>query len=308
MRGLLSRIGQSAGIAATYWKNGVCLYEQKTRSHAQIEQQDAENGGVHIVVRTQKGQAEDLLQTLTQWLLKSVQPTGCPCTWVGKKQIPPAGHRPPPDAEALAEKHPAPPPEPQFAPPPRAKPTYGVSYAWDDASKALVDQLCTKAETDHGVAILRDKTGMGIGDSIAKFMVRLTARDRVFVILSDKYLKSPFCMNELLLLWNNCRQNDEAFRRRVRIYRQPDAKMMSPVDRARCAKYWKDQFQELDALVHENGADLLGESDFKRYKLMQDFSHRVGDILATIADTLQPRDFATLEKYGFEKPTEEPAE
>ena len=51
--------------------------------------------------------------------------------------------------------------------------------------------------------------------------------------------------------------------------------------------------------MREEGADLLGEADFKRYKLMQDFAHRVGDVLALIADTLQPTDFDQLVKYGF---------
>jgi internalin A len=68
---------------------------------------------------------------------------------------------------------------------------------------------------------------------------------------------------------------------------------------ARCAKHWKEQFTELDALVREHGADLLGQADFGRYKLMQDFSHRVGDMLALITDTLQPADFEELKKHGF---------
>ena len=66
-----------------------------------------------------------------------------------------------------------------------------------------------------------------------------------------------------------------------------------------CARHWKEQFTELDAVVREHGADLLGQADFKRYKLMQDFAHRVGDMLALIADTLQPADFEELKKHGF---------
>jgi hypothetical protein len=43
---------------------------------------------------------------------------------------------------------------------------------------------------------------------------------------------------------------------------------------------------------------LFGQADFQRYKLMQDFAHRVGDRLALIADTLQPLDFEALVKNG----------
>ena len=61
------------------------------------------------------------------------------------------------------------------------------------------------------------------------------------------------------------------------------------LERYDCAEYWKEQFTELDALVRRKAQSLLSEADFKRYKLMQDFAHRVGDVLALIADTLQPR-------------------
>ena len=50
----------------------------------------------------------------------------------------------------------------------------------------------------------------------------------------------------------------------------------------------------------DGGTHFLGEADFKSYKLMRDFAHRVGDILATIADTLQPKDFEELKARGFE--------
>ena len=116
----------------------------------------------------------------------------------------------------------------------------------------------------------------------------------MFVILSDKYLKSPYCMYELLEVWRNSKMADEEFRGRIRVFRLADAKMLGPLERAHCAKYWKEQFRELDALVREEGADLLGIEDFKRYKLMQDFAHHVGDVLALVADTLQPTDFDQL--------------
>ena len=53
----------------------------------------------------------------------------------------------------------------------------------------------------------------------------------MFVILSDKYLKSPYCMYELLEVWRNCKAEDEVFRKRIRVYRLPDAKMMGPLER-----------------------------------------------------------------------------
>ncbi|MCX6848316.1 MAG: hypothetical protein NTY98_05305 [Verrucomicrobia bacterium] len=75
--------------------------------------------------------------------------------------------------------------------------------------------------------------------------------------------------------------------------------MMSPLERVQCAVHWKQQFDALNALVKEHGADFLAVSDFQQYKLMQDFAHRVGDILEVIADTLLPKDFDELTQHWF---------
>jgi internalin A len=186
----------------------------------------------------------------------------------------------------------------EFTPVRSVRTTYCVSYAWNDESKSIVDRLCDEA-TQRGIEILRDKSGLGLGESISRFMQKLGAGDRVFVILSEKYLKSAYCMYELLEVWRNARMDDEEFRQRIRVYRLTDAKMSSPLERVLCAKYWNEQFKELDAVVREHGPDLLGQADFKRYRLMQDFAHHVGDMLALIADTLQPSDFDQLKEYGF---------
>ena len=77
--------------------------------------------------------------------------------------------------------------------------------------------------------------------------------------------------------------------------------MMTLADRAKRAVFWKQQFDEVDALVRAHGAGILGETDFQRYKLMQDFANRGGDVLATIAGTLVPQDFDSLANHGFEE-------
>jgi len=303
MRGIISRIGQEAGISALYWKYGVCLYEKTTRSRALIEQRLSNRPTTwsgQIAVSTRGGQAVELLRQLQKWIEGEIKRSGCR-DWEIKETSDPLRLAHPQKADqhravGAEPRDAAPERTLEFTPPPTDP--YCVSYAWNDESKAMVDRLCEEANR-RGKTVLRDLTGLGLGESISKFMRRLGSGDRVFVFLSDKYLKSPYCMYELLEVWRNSKMADEEFRRRIRVFRLRDAKMMSPPERARCAKYWKEQFTELDALVREEGADLLGEADFKRYKLMQDFAHHVGDVLALIADTLQPTDFDQLVKYGF---------
>src|SRR5262249_12277822 len=104
----------------------------------------------------------------------------------------------------------------EFVPVPSIKTSYCVSYAWNHKSKAFVEKLCDDAAR-MGIVILRDMNGLGLGESISKFMKRLGAGDRVFVILSDKYFKSAYCMFELFEIWRNSRMEPEEFRRRIRV-------------------------------------------------------------------------------------------
>ena len=82
--------------------------------------------------------------------------------------------------------------------PPKKK-EYFVSYAWGDDSadgeerNNAIEQLCSSAEK-RGVEIIRDVTHIKVGELISKFMERIGKGDKIFIILSDKYLRSKYCM------------------------------------------------------------------------------------------------------------------
>ncbi len=79
----------------------------------------------------------------------------------------------------------------------------------------------------------------------------------------------------------------------------PSAKIWTPLDRTLYAVHWRQEFGKLDALVKKHGIDILGEKDAHQHWLMKKFANEIGDILATVADILQPRDFDEFVKYGF---------
>ena len=211
----------------------------------------------------------------------------------------------PPDAEPTEGSRKPDPPALNFTQEPRG-PELFVSYAWGDSTpegrkrEEVVDRLCMAAEA-RGHTILRDKKVLGLGDSIAKFMQRIGTGGRIFVVLSDKYLRSPYCMYELMEVWRNCLQEETRFLDRIRIIVLPDAKISRTIDRVKCASYWRDQRQEIELEIKPYGdMTLMGEKDFKEYKMMQDFSTRVGDILAAIADKVQPQTYEEFEKYALD--------
>jgi internalin A len=60
----------------------------------------------------------------------------------------------------------------------------------------VADALCQKLEAESW-EVIRDKTAMHPGDLISDFTKAIMRADLVLVVLSDKYLRSPYCMTEL---------------------------------------------------------------------------------------------------------------
>jgi internalin A len=309
MGALISRVGGEAGLDADYWRGGFYVYEATTGSRAMIEQTVTDGWQGRIRIAAQRGQAAVLVERLTTLLRQEEQRIGIQSTALS---LTPSGRpgaqsrlfnraRQDGSTPASAEAAPA----LAFAQEPAEAPEWCVSYAWGDDTaegrerETIVDRLCAAAAA-RGIAILRDKTALGLGDRISKFMRRLGRADRLFVILSDKYLKSPYCMTELCELWLHCREDETELLSRIRVYTLADARIFSPFDRTQYAVYWKQEYQRLADLVALHGDEILGEKDAHQYRLMKKFARQIGDILSTVADILQPRDFEQLERYGFE--------
>ena len=305
MRGVIARIGGQAGVNAIYWRGGVCVYEKATRSHALIEQEAAEDDWRgRIRIQTQGGQARALLDELMGWVEREgdrigLRPTVAPSETARLRAKGLAAHAPDTLEAVHADK-----PTPVFAQPPVPGIECFVSYAWGDPTpegrdrEAIVDQLCGAA-ADVGIRIVRDKASLRTGDRISQFMQRIGAGGRVFVILSDKYLRSGFCMYELFEIWRNSKWDDQDFLGRVRVYALPDAAIFGIKQRLQYAILWKQRFEEIDALTREHGADMLGPKDFGEFRLMKRFYLDVSEVLSTIAGIVLPHTFEQLREYGL---------
>jgi internalin A len=299
IRSIISRIGSQAGVSALYWRDGLCVYESSTAAHALIEQETDEGWAGRIILRARGGRAAELLSRLRELVEEEqrrigLTPRESPAADRADSMHVDTDREDDHDARSLT-----------FSPEPRKKPRYYVSYAWKDTAnphrEREVDRLCAEADA-RGTPIIRDKTAMTFGDRISKFMTALAQGDRVFVFLSDKYLKSEFCMFELFETWRNCRHDEEEFAKRVRLYTLGDASILTPTDRLKRARYWRNQHDELTAELKAGHPSDLGERDFKKLKLMQDFAHHVCDILALFADTVNACEFDAFLSYGFDDP------
>ena len=191
---------------------------------------------------------------------------------------------------------------------PRTQPRIFLSYAWGDDLSAegrrlddRIEKLC-EAYAKDGKTIVRDKTHTLTGAKISDFMKEFGAGDRVFVLLSDKYLKSPFCMFELYELWRNSKLEEEDFFNRVRIYVLDDANIWDVDGRMDYVIYWGEQQQKFKKLAERTGAKALSERTLLELKRTSLFHLHVDEFLTAYTDRLQPRRFEEFLKHGFDDP------
>jgi internalin A len=145
---------------------------------------------------------------------------------------------------------------------------------------------------------------MHFGDLIKGFMNKMAQHSRkhgIFVVLSRKYLRSPFCMYELHEIFRACGQNEGEFARRVRVWALPDAKIWTPEDRARIAAQWKRRLDKLSASIDRKGRIVSGWKALLEERIMTEFAHNTADIIACIAGTLNPTRIEDIEALRFEE-------
>ena len=178
-----------------------------------------------------------------------------------------------------------------------------ISYAWGHTSpnaskdrrrrQEVVERMCeTLVKEDWEV--VRDRTAMNYGDLISEFMKTLSQADVVIVVLSDKYLRSPYCMTELHDLYVNSRQEKGDFLKHIIPLVLDDARINTWRDRKEHAEHWHGEFHAMEE-SHQH----LGERDFSLYKAMKDWHNHVGDMLAYVNDVLTPHGFDEIVKDDF---------
>jgi len=285
IRGVIARLGELGRDVADYFRGGVCLFDSTTRSHALIQQEMAAGqwSGT-VTIETKGGQAESLLDRIAALItreneklgLKPTTDRAAPLRDRTETVVITPG-RPETDADA-----------------------YAVSYAWNDAKpggpdrESKVDALCEAAEK-RGEHVLRDKTDMRPGDRIDKFTDRIGRAGRVFVFLSDKYLRSDYCMQELAVLWTQSGANQAALRDRVLFYFL-GIDLSDGATRDTILEHWVTRVRSNEARRARMGPDEL-----KIHTLMSRFLPDLYNVLYALGNSIRHQDFDTFLRDGFPK-------
>ena len=168
-----------------------------------------------------------------------------------------------------------------------------ISYAWGDESEEIANRV-DEAFQERGITIVRDKRDAPFKANIKEFMERIGQGKCVITIISEKYLKSPNCMFELVEIAKNGNFYDRIFPIVL-----GDAKIYQPVPRLRYIKHWEDQIQELDTALKEvSAANLQG------FREDIDLYTEIRNTIAELTNTLRQMNVLTPELHtssGFEQ-------
>lgn len=181
-----------------------------------------------------------------------------------------------------------------------------ISYAWKGESEAMVDQI-ERSLKERGITIVRDKRDLDYKGSIGEFMERIGRGACVIVVISDKYLRSPNCMFELVEIAEN-----KNFLNRIFPIVLGDADIYKPLKQLAYIQYWEKEISDLKASLREvDPTHLEGiYEQLNLYDRIRDNISRLTSILSDMntltADMHRDSDFnalyAAIEKSLKENP------
>ncbi len=161
-----------------------------------------------------------------------------------------------------------------------------ISYAWGGEREEVVNQI-DQALQKRGLKITRDKRDLGYKGSIKQFMEQIGQANCVIVVVSDKYLRSPNCMFELVEIADNKQFHDRIFPIVL-----ADADIYDPVKRIGYVKHWEEKRAELaEAIKTLDPANLQGIRDD------MDLYDRIRDKISGLASTLKDMNTLTPEMH-----------
>jgi len=303
IRGLMSRVGEKAGDLAEYWKYGLWLKDGQRDSQLLVQFEDTSTddapGAGALVLKAQGRDPVGLLQEIRRTILlqrigeepqELLTLDGVAVNWSRL------------DREVLPDSKLDIKPEP-LKPDEKPREVF-ISYAWGDDSPEgkirgeVVDGLYEALEKD-GFRPVRDRNAMQTGELISAFMRRITEADLVVAVISDKYLRSPYCMTEIHGLWQRSLEDAALMAERVVPIVLPDMKMERLRDRAPYLRHWREQLEEVQELHREFGLDLSPKTQ-REARLVRNFAQDVDGILGFLQDVLMPRKLEAHLDNGFE--------
>ena len=174
-----------------------------------------------------------------------------------------------------------------------------ISYAWkereqkvEDSREHIVNELCDafKAEGYH---VMRDKADMKYRDVIREFMHDIAGADALVAVISEKYLRSPYCMYELAAA---CDRGD--FSNRVFPIVLPDASFVwDKNEQIALVAYWKSQYETYGEKVKQLD-DEAKEGLLQHLRDLKYIYERISAALSVVTGMVIPPDILLEGNYS----------
>lgn len=173
------------------------------------------------------------------------------------------------------------------------------SYAWNQ-DEAFVSQLYNSLKNE-GFNVVKDKENMGYKGVISKFMNEIGGAGYVVVAISDKYLRSKYCMYELYELYKNSGMNADTFSKKLFPIRIDETLNLGDPDTVNTyVLYWQQQEDSWARRMKEE-AESITEEQARQYQFIKRLVIEVRNIVTCLADinalnqhTLRANDFADI--------------
>jgi internalin A len=304
LRSVLAALGREFRDLATYWKWGCFLYDERADCKATLEAarggpRDGPGGGT-ITVRAWGALPDAVLQGLMQVVNRAAGRQEPEWKSSRKREV----ERVEPDF-VVADRGEG---KPAFAPgvPPDHERVAAISYAHgSDADAkarnrgAFADGL-EAALRGWGYHPLRDINELANCGLIRQFVHTLVQNRRgtprrVVLILSEKYLRSVYCMTELFAVYQLALGDQVAFADRVApCVLEPDLDIDGWRGRAKWTAYWKQEYDDMTAAAEHLSAD-----DKQVWHQIGLWCKNVGDMLTCVSNMVTARGFDALTANGF---------
>lgn len=174
------------------------------------------------------------------------------------------------------------------------------SYAWNDATnnqrEVIIDDLFTHF-LENGYTVKRDKQDLEYKDLISDYISQIGSGESIVIGVSDKYLKSEYCMTELNTIFLKSDSEEAEFIQKIFPIQLEDIYLNKPDTISQYLKYWEAKHEEWEKLVRENPG--LGKKYYQIAENVKLINSNIGNLLSYISDMLLVK--ATNYNIGKEK-------
>ena len=152
------------------------------------------------------------------------------------------------------------------------------SYAWGGEREQMVDQLYESLKSDGKYEVIRDKVDLAYKGLISEFMKEIGRGNFVVIALSDKYLKSQYCMHELYELYRNSFLENAQLLKKIYPIKVENIQLDDPKVLREYFEYWNAQESDWQELVNKYQADQ------GKHKMIKSIRNSLPDLLSFLAD------------------------